>query len=159
MRPAVSFRRRKSGCRPSSRSWETGAETNVTLLLNSKSLEIEEGQDSRQRRATVEFYLPDAPYGLNRGEVRVTRDDTLAATTRSRSRLSARRPRRVLFIHEAGPHARIRSTIVPRSNRRRNRLYGGQRYIRSGRQYRGARSIPLSYRTDTAAPLEGYLKS
>ena len=41
------------------------------LVLNGKTLETKKVKLTPNGRATVEFFLPDAAYGLNRGEIRI----------------------------------------------------------------------------------------
>jgi hypothetical protein len=76
------------------------AETNVSLLLNGKSLESKRVKLEPGGRATVEFYLPDAAYGMNRGEVRIDASDKLAADNVYPFSIERKEARRILLIHE-----------------------------------------------------------
>lgn len=76
-------------------------ETDVSVALNNKVLETKKVKLAANGRATAEFYLPDAPYGLNRGEVRIAGHDKLAQDDRILFALERKEPGRVLFVHEA----------------------------------------------------------
>lgn len=77
-------------------------ETNVSLLLNGKSLETKWVKVPAGGRSTIEFYLPDAAYGMNRGEVRIEPRDRLAADDTYPFSIERKEARRVLVIHEPG---------------------------------------------------------
>jgi hypothetical protein len=76
-------------------------DTNVSVALNNRVLETKKVKIPANGRVTVEFYLPDAPYGLNRGEVRVAANDKLSQDDRMQFALERKEAGRVLFIHEA----------------------------------------------------------
>ena len=76
-------------------------ETDVSVALNNKIIETKKVMLVANGRAAVEFYLPDAPYGLNRGEVRIASHDKLAQDDRIYFALERKEPGRVLFVHEA----------------------------------------------------------
>ena len=76
-------------------------ETDVSVVLNNKVIETKKIKLAANGRATAEFYLPDAPYGLNRGEVRIAAHDKLAQDDRILFALERKEPGRVLFVHEA----------------------------------------------------------
>jgi hypothetical protein len=76
------------------------AETNVSLLLNGKSLESKRVKLDPGGRATVEFYLPDAAYGMNRGEVRIDASDKLPADNAYPFSIERKEARRILLVHE-----------------------------------------------------------
>src|SRR6185295_4785109 len=76
-------------------------ETDVSVALNNKVVETKKVKLPANGRATVEFYLPDAPYGLNRGEIRLAAHDKLAQDDRILFALERKEPGRVLFVHEA----------------------------------------------------------
>ena len=76
-------------------------ETDVFVVLNNKVIETKKIKLAANGRATAEFYLPDAPYGLNRGEVRIAAHDKLAQDDRILFALERKEPGRVLFVHEA----------------------------------------------------------
>lgn len=78
------------------------AETNVSLLLNAKSLESKKVKLNPGGRATVEFFLPDAAYGMNRGEVRIESRDKLAADDAYPFSIERKEARRILLVHEPG---------------------------------------------------------
>jgi len=78
------------------------AETNASLLLNGKSLESKHVKVPANGRSTVEFYLPDAAYGMNRGEVRIESRDKLAADDAYPFSIERKEARRVLVVHEPG---------------------------------------------------------
>lgn len=78
------------------------AETNVSLLLNGKSLESKTVKLPPGGRATVEFFLPDAAYGMNRGEVRIDSRDKLAADDTYPFSIERKEARRILLVHEPG---------------------------------------------------------
>ena len=75
-------------------------ETNVSLFLNGKSLESKRVKLDPGGRATVEFFLPDAAYGLNRGEIRIDASDKLAADNVYPFSIERKEARRVLLVHE-----------------------------------------------------------
>ncbi len=76
-------------------------ETDVSVVLNNKVIETKKIKLAANGRATAEFYLPDAAYGLNRGEVRIAAHDKLAQDDRILFALERKEPGRVLFVHEA----------------------------------------------------------
>jgi hypothetical protein len=78
------------------------ADRNVSLLLNGKSLETRKVNVPANGRATVEFYLPDAAYGMNRGEVRIDSHDALAADDAFPFSIERKEARRILVLHEPG---------------------------------------------------------
>jgi hypothetical protein len=78
------------------------SETNVSLLLNGKSLETKKVKLNPGGRATVEFFLPDAAYGMNRGEVRIDSHDKLAADDAYPFSMERKEARRILLVHEPG---------------------------------------------------------
>ncbi len=76
-------------------------ETEVSVALNNKVIESKKVKLAANGRATAEFYLPDAAYGLNRGEIRIASHDKLAQDDRLFFALERKEPGRVLFVHEA----------------------------------------------------------
>ncbi len=76
-------------------------DTDVAVVLNNKVLETKKVKIPANGRVTVEFFLADAPYGLNRGEVRVSAGDKLAQDNTLPFALERKEPGRVLFVHEA----------------------------------------------------------
>ena len=78
------------------------AETNVALLLNGKQVETKKAKLSPGGRATVEFFLQDAAYGQNRGEVKIDSHDKLAADDTYPFSVERKEARQILLIHEPG---------------------------------------------------------
>ncbi len=76
-------------------------ETDVSVVLNNKVIETKKIKLAANGRATAEFYIPEAPYGLNRGEVRIAAHDKLAQDDRILFALERKEPGRVLFVYEA----------------------------------------------------------
>lgn len=76
-------------------------DTSVELSLNGKVLETKKVALAEAGRTTVEFLLPDAAYGLNRGEVRITAGDSLPQDNTMRFSLERREASRILFVHDA----------------------------------------------------------
>lgn len=87
-------------------SMTESAEANVSLLLNGKPLESKRVKVPANGRSTVEFYLPDAAYGLNRGEVRIESlnkmGDKLAADDSYPFSIDRKEARRILVVHQPG---------------------------------------------------------
>jgi hypothetical protein len=82
----------------------TGAQAGdvaVSLLLNGKTIETKKASIPATGRSALEFYLPDAAYGLNRGEVRIESRDKLPQDDVFTFALERKEPSRVLFVHEA----------------------------------------------------------
>jgi len=78
---------------------------NVSLVLNGKVLQTKSVDIAPGGRAQAEFLGLDAPYGLNRGEVRVEEADSLPADDRFYFSTERTDPRKVLFIDD-GRHPR-----------------------------------------------------
>ena len=74
--------------------------SDVTLALNGKTLETKKVKLAPSGRATVEFFLPDAAYGLNRGEIRLASHDKLPDDDHMYFSLDRKEPGRILFVHE-----------------------------------------------------------
>jgi hypothetical protein len=72
----------------------------VSMVLNGKTLETKKVKLAPNGRATVEFFLPDAAYGLNRGEIRIASHDKLPDDDRMYFSLDRKEPGRILFVHE-----------------------------------------------------------
>ncbi|HUS08318.1 MAG TPA: BatA and WFA domain-containing protein [Bryobacteraceae bacterium] len=77
------------------------AERKVEVLLNGRTLDSKQVKVPASGRMTVEFFLNDAPYGLNRGEVRIAPGDALAQDDKFFFALERKEAGRVLFVHEA----------------------------------------------------------
>ncbi|MFN3323225.1 MAG: BatA domain-containing protein [Bryobacteraceae bacterium] len=73
----------------------------VSLVLNGKVLQSKSAQVPANGRASVEFVSIDAPYGFNRGEVRIDSADTLPGDDTFYFPMERADPRRILFVHEA----------------------------------------------------------
>lgn len=76
------------------------SETNVSLVLNTKVLETKRVTIPAGGRTTVEFFLPDAAYGHNRGEVRIESKDALPGDDRFLFALERKEAGRVLFVYD-----------------------------------------------------------
>lgn len=73
----------------------------VTLLLNGRALGSKPVDVPANGRATAEFIGLDAPYGMNRGEIRIDSADAFAQDDHFYFSTERSDPRPVLFIHEA----------------------------------------------------------
>jgi hypothetical protein len=73
----------------------------VSLSLNGKPVETKKAVVPANGRAALEFFLPDAAYGLNRGEVRIESRDKLPQDDVFPFSLERKEPSRILFVHEA----------------------------------------------------------
>ena len=78
---------------------------NVSLVLNGKVLQTKTVEIVPGGRAQAEFVGLDAPYGFNRGEVRVEAADSLPADDRFYFATERTDPRKVLFVDD-GRHPR-----------------------------------------------------
>ncbi len=76
-------------------------ELTASVNLNGRSVESKRVKLPANGRTTVEFYLPDATYGANRGEVRIEPRDKLAADDSFPFALERKEASRVLFVHES----------------------------------------------------------
>lgn len=72
----------------------------VELVLNGKTLASKPVEIPAGGRASVEFLTLDAPYGLNRGEVRITPADDFPADDHFYFSAERADPRRILFVHQ-----------------------------------------------------------
>jgi hypothetical protein len=75
---------------------------NVSLLLNGRVIETKPLEIPENGRATVEFVSMEAPYGRNKGEVRVDSGDSLPADDSFFFAVERSDPRHALFVHESG---------------------------------------------------------
>lgn len=73
----------------------------VTLFLNGRELASKPVDVPPNGRATAEFIGLDAPFGMNRGEVRIDSADAFAPDDHFYFSTERSDPRPVLFIHEA----------------------------------------------------------
>jgi hypothetical protein len=76
------------------------AEIPVELVLNGKTVETRRAKLPANGRSTVEFQLPDAAYGLNRGEVRISKGDGLQQDDRFPFSLERKEASRLLLVHD-----------------------------------------------------------
>jgi hypothetical protein len=72
----------------------------VSLALNGRTLETKSVDVPSSGRATVEFLSLEAPYGMNRGEVRIDAADALHEDDVCYFSIERAEPRRALFVHE-----------------------------------------------------------
>lgn len=72
----------------------------VSLILNGRELETKPVEVPAGGRAAVEFLSLDAPYGLNRGEIRMDSGDAFPADDHFFFSVERSDPRRALFVHE-----------------------------------------------------------
>ena len=72
----------------------------VTLVLNGKELASKQVEVPAGGRAGVEFLTLDAPYGMNRGEIRIAPPDDFPADDRFYFSVERADPRRILFVHQ-----------------------------------------------------------
>lgn len=77
------------------------ARREVSLVINNRVLETKAVEVPANGRAAVEFASVDPPYGLNRGEVRMSPADGLSEDDRYFFSIERAEARRVLFVHEA----------------------------------------------------------
>ncbi|MGH9630485.1 MAG: BatA domain-containing protein, partial [Bryobacteraceae bacterium] len=75
-------------------------EVAVSLALNGKVTETKNTSIPEGGRSTVEFFLQDAPYGLNRGEVRISSGDRLKEDDVFPFAMERKEASRVLFVYE-----------------------------------------------------------
>jgi Aerotolerance regulator N-terminal/von Willebrand factor type A domain len=72
----------------------------VALVLNGKEIATKQIEVPAGGRASVEFLTLDAPYGMNRGEIRITPADDFPSDDRIYFSIERADPRRILFVHE-----------------------------------------------------------
>ncbi|MBK9166539.1 MAG: BatA domain-containing protein [Bryobacterales bacterium] len=77
------------------------AERRVSLFLNGKEIASKDAVIEPGGRASVEFLSLDAPYGFNRGEVRIAPADEFPSDDRFLFAVERADPRKVLFLHDA----------------------------------------------------------
>ena len=75
------------------------ARKRVTLLLNGHELAAKSVDVPAGGRATAEFFGLEAPYGMNRGEVRIDSTDAFAPDDHFYFSVERSDPRPVLFVH------------------------------------------------------------
>ncbi len=76
------------------------ATKSVALVLNGKELATKQVDVPAGGRANVEFLTLDAPYGMNRGEIRITPADDFPSDDHIYFSIERADPRRILFVHE-----------------------------------------------------------
>ena len=140
----------KCACRPPSPgSARNRASQRVALMLNGRESGSKQVEVPAGGRASVEFLTLDAPFGMNRGEIRVDPARTnFRPTTACNFSIERADPRHILFVHEernqktAGCSiTRPRSRMPPRrplSARTGGGGAGGQRLAGSKYAIRGA---------------------
>ncbi len=72
----------------------------VALVLNGKEIASKQVETPAGGRASVEFLTLDAPYGMNRGEIRITPADDFPSDDRRYFSIERADPRHILFVHE-----------------------------------------------------------
>jgi len=72
----------------------------VALVLNGKEIASKQVEAPAGGRASVEFLTLDAPYGMNRGEIRITPADDFPDDDHLNFSIERADPRRILFVHE-----------------------------------------------------------
>ena len=82
-------------------SGEATGRRRVALLLNGREVSSKLVDVSANGRATAEFIGLDAPYGMNRGEIRIDSGDAFAADDHYYFSVERSDPRPVLFVHAA----------------------------------------------------------
>jgi hypothetical protein len=76
------------------------ASKRVALVLNGKEIASKPVDIPAGGRASVEFLTLDAPYGMNRGEIRVEPADNFPTDDRMFFSVERADPRHILFVHE-----------------------------------------------------------
>jgi hypothetical protein len=74
----------------------------VTLVLNQREIESKNVEVPENGRATVEFLSLEAPFGANRGEVRIDSADALPNDDRFFFSVERVEPSHALFVYETG---------------------------------------------------------
>jgi hypothetical protein len=78
------------------------ARRTVTLMLNGRTVETKTIDVPESGRATAEFFSLQAPYGFNKGEVRIDSADNLPRDDTFYFSVERVEPRHALFVYEAG---------------------------------------------------------
>jgi aerotolerance regulator-like protein len=100
--PARVFSGKKDRVQATIAGFETPASRKtVSLLLNGKLVESKSVDVPEHGRAQVEFLSLDAPYGANRGEVRIEGSDSLKADDAYYFSVERTDPAKILFIHDS----------------------------------------------------------
>ncbi len=74
--------------------------TSVSLLMNSRPIATKTVEIPANGRVSVEFLAPDAPYGLNRGEVKIQAADAFPADDHFYFSTERSDPRPALFVQD-----------------------------------------------------------
>jgi hypothetical protein len=72
----------------------------VSLVLNGKTIGTKKVAVPANGRAALEFYMSEAAYGFNRGEVRIEARDSLPQDNTFLFSIERKEPSRILFVHE-----------------------------------------------------------
>jgi hypothetical protein len=78
------------------------ASKRVALVLNNKEIAAKQVDVPAGGRASVEFLTLEAPYGMNRGEIRIAPADDFPSDDRLYFSVERADPRHILFVYEAG---------------------------------------------------------
>src|SRR5712692_11723425 len=78
------------------------ASKRVALVLNNKEIASKQVDVPAGGRASVEFLTLEAPYGMNRGEIRIAPADDFPSDDRLYFSVERADPRHILFVYEAG---------------------------------------------------------
>jgi hypothetical protein len=81
---------------------EAKATRHVSLILNDRVVETKSVEVPEGGRATVEFQSLEAPYGRNKGALKIDSADALPADDTFYFSVERSDPRPALFVHEAG---------------------------------------------------------
>ena len=76
------------------------ASKRVSLVLNGKEIASKPVDVPAGGRASVEFLTLDAPFGMNRGEIRIEPADDFPSDDRMYFSIERADPRHILFVHE-----------------------------------------------------------
>jgi Aerotolerance regulator N-terminal/von Willebrand factor type A domain len=76
------------------------ASKRVAMVLNGKEIASKQVDVPAGGRASVEFLTLDAPYGMNRGEIRITPADDFPSDDHIYFSVERADPRRILFVHD-----------------------------------------------------------
>jgi hypothetical protein len=137
---------------------EAATESNVTLLLNGKTLESKKVSIPANGRTTLEFYLPDAAYGMNRGEIRIDSRDKLAADDTFPFSIERKEAQRVLVVHEPG-RARAADYYRAALESTPDTGFAVDTATSDQAQNLDVKKYPFVLLADSIAPLENYLKA
>lgn len=129
----------------------------VTLQLNGKVLESKKVNIPASGRTTLEFFLPDAAYGMNKGEVRIASRDKLAADDAFPFSMERKEAQRVLVLHEPG-RTRAAEYYKAALESTPDTGFAVDTAIADQAANLDFRKYPFIVLADTVAPLEDYMK-